>query len=302
MSTQLFESNLTGFVRVSGEDALPYLQSQLTIDFRKLPIHGTRLGLRLSRKGRVLFGAQVIREAEENYLLICQDTPAQEVIELLAENVVADEVEFAELDGEWKKRVLYHPESLDDLFSLTGLDPIGQSIASPTEAGWAYVDAQQPPHSLTILAPSSAVPRWLEKLGPSPSIALETIRLKAGIYRAGPEIGKEEFPQEGGLEKEAVDFDKGCYLGQEVMARIHAMGKVRNSAVAVQGTMPVPSSLPVGILDNGKKVGKLKTQFALDDGQGWIGAAILHEKALPSFSENGLTLENSSSTIHPLNR
>ena len=104
------------------------------------------------------------------------------------------------------------------------------------------------------------------------------------------------------MEKEAVDFDKGCYLGQEVMARIHAMGKVRNSAVAVQGTMPVPSSLPVGILDNGKMVGKLKTQFALDDGQGWIGAAILHEKALPTFSENGLTLENSSVTIHSLNR
>ena len=302
MSTQLFESNLAGFVRVSGEDALPYLQSQLTIDFRKLPIHGTRLGLRLSRKGRVLFGAQVIREAEEDYLLICQETPAQEVIELLAENVVADEVEFAELDGEWEKRVLYHPDSLDDLFSLTGLDPIGRGIASPTEAGWAYIDAQQPPHSLTILAPSSAVPRWLEKLAPSPSIALETIRLKAGIFRAGPEIGKEEFPQEGGLEKEAVDFDKGCYLGQEVMARIHAMGKVRNTAVAVQGSLPLASSLPITLVNEGKKVGKLKTQFPQHDGEGWIGAAVVHENALPSLAEHGLSFENSDAKVIPLNR
>jgi len=84
-----------------------------------------------------------------------------------------------------------------------------------------------------------------------------------------------------------------------VMARIHAMGKVRNSAVVVQGTTPAPSSLPVGILDNGKKVGKLKTQFLMADGQGWIGAAIIHEKALPSLIGNGLTLEDSSSTIYP---
>ena len=43
------------------------------------------------------------------------------------------------------------------------------------------------------------------------------------------------IPQEGGLEREWVDFDKGCYLGQEVMARIHAMGKVRKQALAVEG-------------------------------------------------------------------
>ena len=301
MSTQLFESNLTGFVRVSGEDALPYLQSQLTIDFRKLPIHGTRLGLRLSRKGRVLFGAQVIREAEEEYLLICQDTPAPEVIELLAENVVADEVEFAELDGEWEKLVLYHPDSWDDLFSLTGLDPIGRGIASPTESGWAYIDAQQPHHSLTILAPNCAAPRWLEKLTPSPPMALERIRLKEGIFRTGPEIGKEEFPQEGGLEKHAVDFDKGCYLGQEVMARIHAMGKVRNTAVAVQGSLPVESSLPIALVNEGKKVGKLKTQFPLENSEGWIGAAIVHENAMPSLAENGLSFENSDAKVVPLN-
>ncbi|MGA1115975.1 MAG: YgfZ/GcvT domain-containing protein [Opitutales bacterium] len=302
MSTQLFESKPTGIVRVSGEDALPYLQSQLTIDFRKLPIHGTRLGLRLSRKGRVLFGAQVIREAEEEYILVCRDTRPSDVIERLEENVVADEVEFSQEEGSWKEWVLHHPNSLNEVYSLTGLDPVSNRSARPLENGWAYIDTQLPPHCLTLLTCGDTQPSWAESVTTASSTNLEVLRLQAGIFRAGLEIGEDEFPQEGGLEKEAVDFDKGCYLGQEVMARIHAMGKVRNSAVAVQGTMPVPSSLPVGILDNGKKVGKLKTQFALDGGQGWIGAAILHEKALPTFSENGLTLENSSSTIHPLNR
>ena len=302
MSSQLFESKPSGIVRVSGEDALPYLQSQLTIDFRKLPIHGTRLGLRLSRKGRVLFGAQVIREAEEEYILVCRDTPPSMVIERLEENVVADEVEFSEVEGPWVEWVLHHPDSLNQVYSQTGLEPISKGSAHPVENGWALIDTQQPPDCLTFLINSETKPTWAESMSLASSTNLEVIRLQAGIFRVGMEIGEDEFPQEGGLEKEAVDFDKGCYLGQEVMARIHAMGKVRNSAVVVQGTTPAPSSLPVAILDNGKKVGKLKTQFTLADGQGWIGAAILHEKALPSLAESGLTLENSSDTIHPLNR
>ena len=302
MSTQLFESKPSGLVRVSGEDALPYLQSQLTIDFRKLPIHGIRLGLRLSRKGRVLFGTQVIREAEEEYILICRDISPTKVIELLEENVVADEVEFSEVKGPWVEWVLHHPQSLNEVYSLTGLEPLSNGTAQPLENGWALIDSQLPPHCLTFLMNGESKPPWTENVTSVPSTTLEVLRLQAGIFRAGMEIGEDEFPQEGGLEKEAVDFDKGCYLGQEVMARIHSMGKVRNSAVVVQGTTPAPCSLPLRILDNGKKVGKVKTQFTLADGQGWIGAAIIHEKALPSLTNSGLTLENSSATIQPLNR
>ena len=91
---QLFEFSIAGVVRVSGEDALPYLQSQLTINLNQIPVLGTRPGLRLSLKGKVLFGAQVVRTGEEEYLLVCRDTPAHRVIGLLEENIVADEVEF----------------------------------------------------------------------------------------------------------------------------------------------------------------------------------------------------------------
>ena len=87
---QLFEFSIAGVVRVSGEDALPYLQSQLTINLNQISVLGTRPGLRLSLKGKVLFGAQVIRTGEEEYLLVCRDTPASAVIGLLEENIVAE--------------------------------------------------------------------------------------------------------------------------------------------------------------------------------------------------------------------
>ena len=89
---------------------------------------------------------------------------------------------------------------------------------------------------------------------------LEYLRLQENLFRPGLEIGDTEFPQEGGLEEKSVDFDKGCYLGQEVMARIHAMGKVRKQAVAVRGTGK--PELPCPLLDQGKPVGTLKSQFS----------------------------------------
>ena len=48
---------------------------------------------------------------------------------------------------------------------------------------------------------------------------------RAGLFSVPEEIGPENLPQEGGLENGSVDFQKGCYLGQETMARIHATEK-----------------------------------------------------------------------------
>ena len=59
--------------------------------------------------------------------------------------------------------------------------------------------------------------------------ALEVVRTEAGIGRFGQDFGPQSFPQETGAENEAVSYTKGCYLGQEVVARIHYRGGVQKS-------------------------------------------------------------------------
>ena len=115
MSTQLFESKPSGLVRVSGEDALPYFQSQLTIDFRKLPIHGRPAGSTVEPERPGLFRCSGDPKAEEEYMLVCRDISPSKVIDLLEENVVADEVEFSEVEGQWVEWVLHHPQSLNEV-------------------------------------------------------------------------------------------------------------------------------------------------------------------------------------------
>ncbi|MDG1356255.1 MAG: hypothetical protein P8P90_08415, partial [Opitutales bacterium] len=245
MSMQLFEFSIAGVVRVSGEDALPYLQSQLTINLNQIPVLGTRPGLRLSLKGKVLFGAQVVRTGEEEYLLVCRDTPAPRVIGLLEENIVADEVEFTALSKHWKLSSLFHPSSMDEILAISGIEKLSPNEARQIEKGWVFLNPSLPGKSLSLLHPADSSHPWPNNLLTADSSDLEYLRLQENLFRPGLEIGDTEFPQEGGLEEKSVDFDKGCYLGQEVMARIHAMGKVRKQAVAVRGTgkPEVPYSL-----------------------------------------------------------
>ena len=301
MSIKLFEFQIGTIIRVTGEDALPYLQSQLTIDLRKLVIGGTRLGLRLSLKGKVLFGAQILRTQEEEFVLVCQGISSSRVIGLLEENVVADEVDFEEIPGHWKEYLLYHPTSVEECFRIIGPVSLGPGDAKTFADGWVYLNSRMPSNCLSILLPQNKPTPWFKNLpSPHPS-ELEQLRLKEGLFLPGLEIGKEEFPQEGELEKTAVDFDKGCYLGQEVMARIHAMGKVRKKAFAVRSSAPLQKTLPAGLFCNHKQIGSLKSQFLMPEEDDWIGTAVIHENAIENFLDEGLFIEDTQQTLHPLN-
>ena len=297
---QNFEYSVASLVRVSGEDALPYLQSQLSIDLYKLAIGSTRLGLRLSLKGKILLSAQIIRSGEEEFILACQDSSAEHVIGLLEENVVADEVEFEQLPGAWKAMVLSSSTGIEEAFDFAGMNSIPSGAAKEYEKGWAYLDPLLPAGCITILLPEETSPKWSENQPITPVSTLELSRMQAGLFRPGLEIGAEEFPQEGGLERIAVDFDKGCYLGQEVMARIHAMGNVRKQAVAVQGSGFFQETMPSNLMLEGKRVGILKSHFSMPDTDEWFGTAILHENALPSLDKGTIVFETNGQSIIPL--
>ena len=94
-------------VRALGEDAEDYLQSQLTINLKNLNPGEIRYGMRLSLKGRVLAGAYVMRFGSENFVLLSRGTESKVLIELLEENVIADEVEFSDESADWKWQTVW---------------------------------------------------------------------------------------------------------------------------------------------------------------------------------------------------
>jgi hypothetical protein len=124
-----------------------------------------------------------------------------------------------------------------------------------------------------------------------PPLWWESLRIRSGIPLVPRDAGPGDLPQEAGLVTAAVSFDKGCYLGQEIMARLKTRGRVRRGLRVVGGArspsvMAAPVNLPnapggrapparvLPLFWQGKPVGELRS-WVPDGAEGWIGLAMV---------------------------
>jgi folate-binding protein YgfZ len=122
--------------------------------------------------------------------------------------------------------------------------------------------------------------------------AAEIVRIEAGRPRFGAEMGTETMPAEAGIVEDAVSFAKGCYIGQETVARLHYKGKPNRHlrGLRLSAAAPAGASLTLG----DKEVGRLGSA-ALSPALGPVGLAILRREAEPgatvAVGEDGVTAE-----------
>jgi len=289
MNAYFFTSLPAAVVRVTGEDALPYLQSQWSVDLNRLPLLSTRMGLRLSIKGKVLCVAQIFCLGEEEFLLVSQETAASEIIALLGENIVADEVDFADETPQWATHFIF-----GEAAATTRPCP-PPPVCMADGSGYIYQDPRFNQPTLTCLHPREEIPHWLSALEEADESQWEFHRIANRVARVPLEIGGTELPQEGGLECLLIDFDKGCYLGQEVMARIHAMGKVQRTLLPYSCQANPGNELPLPLHnDEGKVIGEIKSAFAHPSDSTWVGMALLNNRARPAFENGEISLNQVS--------
>src|SRR5262249_13682521 len=160
--------------------------------------------------------------------------------------------------GDWK-----HARTMVDGPEVT-LQRTGR-LGTPAFTLW--VSASIAPH----LAEALLAREGVRQVGPE---ALEVLRVEAGIPRFGQDFGPDNFPQETG-EEEAVSYTKGCWLGQEVVARIHYRGGVQKAlrGLELEGD-PKPGS---ALLFEDREVGNATSVVRTVDGQ-TIGLGILHKR------------------------
>ncbi len=119
-----------------------------------------------------------------------------------------------------------------------------------------------------IVVPRAAAPRVVRRLlpalrsrdgGVAGSRALDVVRVECGIPRYGVDISEANLAQETGLEAEAISYDKGCYLGQEVVARVHFRGHVNRHLAGFEFGADPPANGTVLHTADGKEVGLVTT-------------------------------------------
>jgi tRNA-modifying protein YgfZ len=258
-------------LRVFGADAAAFLQGQFTNDLGRIAPGQAAYGLWLDRKGRVIADSHVVRAGDGSGFWIASiRSPAPIVARRLEDHIVADDVAVEDVTASWSG------------VSLIG-EGAGAWLAGETRAGlcfpgrrnsgenweWVYPDGE----SRSVEAATSGARR----IAPDDA---ERMRIASGIPSVPSDIGPADLPNEGGLESLAISYSKGCYLGQEVMARIKSMGRVRRTLVRVRGR-GAPPALPAALWRGDRREGELRSAVPDAGGQGYSGLALVSVAGLP---------------------
>jgi folate-binding protein YgfZ len=182
------------FVAVRGPEAEAFLQAMLSNDIEKLAVRDACEALLLTPKARVIAPLVVYRRGVEDFLLLTEPAAGEPVRAALLRMRFAAKCEI-ELEE--------HVSSV----------VFGDAEGIPTaDYGIAAVEVLDAELEHTVGGDE-----------------LELLRIKAGTPRLGREIDDRVLPAEAGLDTRAIDFEKGCYPGQEPIARQHYRGRVNRS-------------------------------------------------------------------------
>ncbi len=222
----LVERTGRGLLRLTGKDPVGMLNAILT---NSVPqnAHLGAYALLLNPKGRVQSDLRVLKFGED-ILVDTEPEGADAAREILGRYAPFSRVKLEDLSEGWSVLGLYGPGAGD---LLDGLDLAEHQTTEVEIGGGTLIIAgvAAPVPGYDLLGPSETVARAREsliELGGIPANldAYETARIRAGIPRFGADLTPENFPGEAGVLDRAVDFGKGCYPGQETVARMHYRG------------------------------------------------------------------------------
>jgi folate-binding protein YgfZ len=289
----LVDRSWMGRLEILGADRHRFLNAYVTCDVKELAPGEGAYGFVTTHQGRILSDLVVLAHADRLWLLL---PPGQEeaVARHLRKYILADRVEVLPLE-DMLPVSLIGPRAAEALGSAE-LPPPGdwrhvRSTVHGTEVALQR-SGRLGAEAYTLWVSASVAGPLIEGLLENPAVrpvgfeALEVLRAEAGIARFGRDFGAENFPQETGAEAAAVSYTKGCYLGQEVVARIHYRGGVQKGlhSLAFEGDAPAPGT---PLLHDGREAGTATTVVESVALGRPIGLAILHRRA----AEPGTRLE-----------
>jgi len=305
-------------LRATGPDAFAFLQSQFSNDLKNPGVEQpVTYGLWLDHKGKIQSDSFVLEKSPENFLLVSYDCHAALLRLQLESRLVADEVTLSDETSEFGLLHVWAEVARDEFpkfrrSALAGgpakLPEIAQAtfddfqahmegLADPATCE-SWMGRRPGPWSWDFLASPEVLTGLVRELVESGVEAadaehLNTARIVVGVPSVPQDAGPGDFPQETRLDGAAVSFDKGCYLGQEIMSRLHTQGHVNRGLwqVAWEGVVQLPPNTePVPLYAGGVEAGELRSRVTTDD-QG-LGLAMLKQRVVAgqrtlSFSPNG---------------
>lgn len=261
-------------IRLSGRDAFRYLNGQVTRDLSRISETQALSACILTPKGK-LCASLLIWRAGKDLMIECDPALEEALMARLERYIVADDVTLA-LDA----------PAITETIHVFGSTASGQYPGIHSQRlGVDGTDVQKEMmhESVTLIDPA----------------VIGTLRIERGIPAWGLEMNEETLPPEVGLDLTHIDYDRGCYPGQETISRLKSIGRVRRQLLTL--CSPAGCELrPEMRVINGenKEIGVISSAGEQFDAGAWVALAILpRETKEPLFAFDPLTEGTTALTI-----
>jgi folate-binding protein YgfZ len=279
-----------GVLSVSGEDRRDFLQGLVSNDMEKVAPDQSVYAAFLSPQGKYLHDFFVVEQGG-SFLLDCQSARLGDLKKRLGLYRLRADVSLDDKSDEYAIAALFG----DDAAASLGLS-VRAGAAAPFVDGLAFVDPRLADVGARAILPRKKAAQVLEDAGFASAAgeAYEALRIGLGLPDADRdmEVGKTTLLESGFDELNGVDWDKGCYLGQELTARTKHRGLLKKRLVPVEidGLTPPPGTQ---ILYQGKDAGEMRSSAKN------MGLALLRLEFLNDSLSSGMPLSAASSKLHP---
>jgi tRNA-modifying protein YgfZ len=276
----LLDRSGRGKIAVRGADAAEYLQGQLSNDVEALGADEGCYALLLDRKGHIQGDMRVLRLSSGEIWLDLEPDRLPTVIRHLRTYSIGREVEIEDVSNRWGITSLIGPRAAE-LSDYQGLGPEHaqrfrewdgvEVLGVATDLGLDLITRAEQRESLRRLLIAAGAAEITEA-------AAKILRVESGRPRFGFEISEATMPAEVGVVERAVDFEKGCYIGQEPVARLHYRGKPNRQLRGLR--LSAPAQHGEALLLEGREVGSIGTA-CISPALGPIGLAVVRREAEP---------------------
>ena len=275
-------------LRITGADATRWLNGMVTNSIQALAPGEGNYNFLLNAQGRIQGDCHIFREPGDGpatYLLITDNSQIEAIHALLDKFIIMDDVELHPASGDLEWIAVLGPKAADALqrynpalkaSNAPSLTRLAETTLLSLKEGLALHFEIGRPRIAELT--EAAIGHGAIPVGPQ---ALEAFRILQGVPRYSVDIRDRDLPQETN-QSSALHFNKGCYLGQEIVERIRSRGQVHRLLTKLELTGDLPTEFPAPLEAAGKPAGEITSAACvpLPDGPKLFALGYVRREAL----------------------
>lgn len=263
----LVDQSQRGRLALKGKDRIEFLHGMVTNDIENLAEHQGCYAVITNSKAKMISDCRIY-SLPNQLLLDLEPGMIKKVYDHLDRYIIASDVTLEDLTETFGLLSLYGPESSDVLTKALELDQLPKDEYSSQSIKVDDLDLLCVRNEVTgeigydLYIPTEGLEKLFDKLCQAGArlagwTALETLRIEAGIPRYGLDMDESHFPMEAQLNQRAISETKGCYIGQETVARALAQGKMSRLLVGLEIKAEVLPRKNQAIMKEDRAIGKI---------------------------------------------